>query len=81
MGRKFYIEVPMSQSQSPAQEAKKSIGIIRPYGDRLDDGIAQTAFVLPVPPSARAKEAARELMHKMGYIDTKIATMEKAAQG
>ena len=54
--------------------------IIRPYGDRLDDGIVQTAFVLPVPPSEKAKEAARELMRKMGFIDTKIATMEKAAE-
>ncbi|MDR0965903.1 MAG: cobalamin-dependent protein [Myxococcales bacterium] len=53
--------------------------LLRPYGDRLDDGIVQTAFVLPIPPSEKAKEAARELMRKMGFFDTKIATMEKAA--
>ena len=54
--------------------------LIRPYGDRLDDGVVQTAFVLPVPTSEKAKEAARELMRKMGFIDTKIATMEKVAE-
>jgi beta-lysine 5,6-aminomutase beta subunit len=54
--------------------------IIRPYGDRMDDGIIQTAFVLPVPPSEKAKEAARQFMKKMGFQDAKMATMERAAE-
>lgn len=59
----------------------KPAKIIRPYGDRLDDGVVQTAFVLPVPPSEKAKEAARQFMKKMGFTDAKVATMEPAAEG
>ena len=32
--------------------------LVRPYGDRRDDGVVQLSFVLPVPPSERAREAA-----------------------
>ncbi|MFN7130661.1 MAG: OAM dimerization domain-containing protein [Myxococcales bacterium] len=53
--------------------------LIRPYGDRMDDGVVQVSFVLPVPPSEKAKEAARVFMKKMGFADVKLATMERAA--
>ena len=53
--------------------------IIRPYGDRMDDGVVQISFVLPVPPSEKAKEAARVFMKKMGFSDVKLATMEHVA--
>jgi beta-lysine 5,6-aminomutase beta subunit len=55
--------------------------IIRPYGDRLDDGVVQMAFVLPVPPSEKAREAAKIFMKKMGFAEAKVATMEQAAEG
>ena len=58
----------------------KAKHVIRPYGDRMDDGVVQTAFVLPVPPSEKAKEAARQFMKKMGFLDAKVATMERAAE-
>ena len=35
--------------------------MIRPYGDRRDDGVIQLSFTLPVPLSEKAKEAASEL--------------------
>jgi len=54
--------------------------VVRPYGDRMDDGVVQVSFVLPVPPSEKAKEAARVLMKKMGFVDAKIAAMEPAAE-
>jgi beta-lysine 5,6-aminomutase beta subunit len=54
--------------------------IIRPFGDWMDDGVVQTAFVLPVPPSEKTKEAARQFVKKMGFVDAKVATMERAAQ-
>ena len=38
--------------------AKPSKQIIRPYGDRRDDGVMQLSFTLPVPLSEKAKEAA-----------------------
>src|SRR5690606_37865970 len=55
--------------------------IIRPYGDRLDDGVMQLSFVLPVPPSAKAREAARLLLEKQGFADILVAHMEAAGEG
>lgn len=55
--------------------------IIRPYGDRKDDGVMQVSFVLPVPASEKAKEAARRLMQKQGYQDVLVAHMERVGDG
>lgn len=54
---------------------------LRPYGDIMDDGTVQIAFTLPVEPSPEAREAAVQLVQKMGYDKIKVATMEKAADG
>ncbi len=51
---------------------------IRPYGDRKEDGVVQLSFVLPVPPSARAKEAALQLVKQQTFAEVSIAHMEKA---
>jgi beta-lysine 5,6-aminomutase beta subunit len=61
-----------------AKKEDKPAHLIRPYGDRLDDGVVQVAFVLPVPPSEKAKEAARVFLRRMGFVDPKVATMEPA---
>jgi beta-lysine 5,6-aminomutase beta subunit len=53
--------------------------IVRPYGDRRDDGVVQLSFVLPVPPGERAREAAGELARKMGMEQVHVAAMEPAA--
>jgi beta-lysine 5,6-aminomutase beta subunit len=53
--------------------------IIRPYGDRRDDGVVQLSFTLPVPLSEKAKEAANVLVKKMGFTDVKVAAAERAA--
>src|SRR5260370_39560686 len=53
--------------------------IIRPYGDRRDDGVVQLSFTLPVPLSEKAKEAAAQFVHKMGCSDIKVAAAEPAA--
>ncbi len=53
--------------------------IIRPYGDRRDDGVIQLSFTLPVALSERAKEAALQFTRKMGFTDVKIAAAERAA--
>jgi beta-lysine 5,6-aminomutase beta subunit len=55
--------------------------MIRPYGDRRDDGVVQLSFVLPVPCGERAREAAAELARKMGLENVLVAAMEKAAEG
>ncbi len=54
--------------------------IVRPYGDRRDDGVVQLSFVLPVPPGERAREAAAELARKMGMEQVHVAAMEAAAE-
>lgn len=54
---------------------------LRPYGDIMDDGTVQLCFTLPVEPSPEAREAAVQLVQKMGYDKIKVATMEKAADG
>jgi beta-lysine 5,6-aminomutase beta subunit len=53
--------------------------VLRPYGDRRDDGIVQLSFVLPVPPGERAREAATELVRRMGMDQVHVAHMEAAA--
>src|SRR6476619_2139731 len=63
---------------SPTQVNLKKL---RPYGDIMDDGTIQLAFTLPVEPSPEAREAAIQLVQKMGYEQIKVATMEKAANG
>lgn len=53
--------------------------MIRPYGDRRDDGVVQLSFTFPVPLSDKAKEAARIFVTKMGFTDVKVAAAEPAA--
>ena len=43
---------------------------IKPYGDTMNDGKTQLSFTLPVPAGDEAIEAAKQLMKKMGPIDT-----------
>lgn len=54
--------------------------IIRPYGDRRDDGVVQLSFTLPVPQGERAKEAAALFVKKMGFSDVKVAAAEAAGE-
>ena len=53
--------------------------VVRPYGDRRDDGVVQLSFVLPISPGERAREAARQLVRKMGFEQVHVAHMEAAA--
>jgi beta-lysine 5,6-aminomutase beta subunit len=54
--------------------------LVRPYGDRRDDGVVQLSFVLPVPPGERAREAAAELVRRLGMDQVHVAHMEAAAE-
>ncbi len=54
---------------------------LRAYGDRDDDGMVQMSFVLALPPSARAREAAKRLAQMHGLNDPIVATMEACAEG
>ena len=55
--------------------------LIRPYGDRKDDGVIQLSFVLPVAADERAKEAAAQVAKKLGLSHVLVATMEPAGEG
>jgi beta-lysine 5,6-aminomutase beta subunit len=61
--------------------AKANLKKLKPYGDIMDDGTIQLAFTLPVEVSPEAREAAIQLVQKMGFDGIKVATMEKAAEG
>ena len=55
--------------------------LVRPYGDRRDDGVVQLSFVLPVGAGDRAREAATQVARKMGLTGIHVAAMERAAEG
>ncbi|MBX3188722.1 MAG: cobalamin-dependent protein [Labilithrix sp.] len=54
---------------------------LRAYGDRQGDGMIQLSFVLELPPSARAKEAARQFAELHGISEALVTTMEPCAEG
>src|SRR3979490_2156151 len=54
--------------------------LIRPYGDRKDDGVIQLSFVLPVPASEQAKEAAATVAKKLGLSHVLVSAMEEAGE-
>jgi beta-lysine 5,6-aminomutase beta subunit len=54
--------------------------VVRPYGDRRDDGLVQLSFVLPVPAGERAREAAAQIARKLGMEQVHVAHMEAAAE-
>ena len=54
---------------------------LRAYGDRRDDGVVQMSFVLELPPSARAREAAKRFAELHGVKEPLVSTMEPCADG
>jgi beta-lysine 5,6-aminomutase beta subunit len=54
---------------------------LRAYGDREGDGMVQMSFVLQLPPSARAREAAKRFAELHGLREPLVACMEACAEG
>jgi beta-lysine 5,6-aminomutase beta subunit len=54
---------------------------LRAYGDREGDGMLQMSFVLQIPPSGRAREAAKRFSEMHGLREPIVATMEECAEG
>jgi beta-lysine 5,6-aminomutase beta subunit len=54
---------------------------IKPYGDRLDDGVIQMSFTLPVSASPEAKQAAKLYVEGLGLKSVAVATMESLGEG
>src|SRR6476661_3148240 len=55
--------------------------LVHAYGDREGDGMVQMSFVLPLPPSAKSREAAKRFAEAHGLHDPLVTTMEEAAAG
>ncbi|MGZ3696961.1 MAG: lysine 5,6-aminomutase subunit beta [Bdellovibrionota bacterium] len=68
-------------SKLSSKVAQVNLKKLRPYGDIMDDGVIQLAFTLPVEASPEGREAAVQLVQKMGFDEIKVATMEKASEG
>jgi beta-lysine 5,6-aminomutase beta subunit len=49
---------------------------VKPYGDIMNDGFVQLSFTLPVPAGDEAKEAAKQLLLKMGLDEPLITFMK-----
>lgn len=54
---------------------------IRPYGDTLNDGRIQFSFSLPVPCNEQGKEAARQILIKMGVDNIDVCYMNDLHEG
>lgn len=54
---------------------------VRPYGDKLDDGMVQLSFTLPTKASAEAREAAILIVEQMGLEKIHVAHMESISEG
>ena len=54
---------------------------VRPYGDTLDDGAVQLSFSLPVPFGDEAKEAAKQMVLKMGLLEPQVYHAKDLGQG
>lgn len=70
-------------ADEPARPRRGTAGAAQPlraYGDRRDDGRIQLSFTLPVPASARAREAARRFAEAHGLRGVLVATMESAGR-
>lgn len=55
--------------------------IIKPYGDTQNDGKMQLSFSLQVNPDEKGKEAARQLLKKIGFDDIDICGVRELFEG
>ncbi|MFC4077295.1 lysine 5,6-aminomutase subunit beta [Salinithrix halophila] len=54
---------------------------IKPYGDTMNDGAVQLSFSLPVPHGEEAREAARQLVARMGLEEPQVYHMADLGEG
>lgn len=71
----------MSGHDAPKGPQKVDLKRLKPYGDIMGDGTIQICFTLPVDASAEAREAAVQIVEKMGLDQIKVATMESVGRG
>jgi beta-lysine 5,6-aminomutase beta subunit len=71
----------MTDQNTSEGSRKVDLKRLKPYGDIMGDGTIQICFTLPVEASAEAREAAIQIVGKMGLDQIKVATMESVARG
>jgi beta-lysine 5,6-aminomutase beta subunit len=54
---------------------------IKPYGDTMNDGMMQFSFTLPVPCCDESKEAAKQLLIKMGIDEPQVVDAKDLGVG
>jgi beta-lysine 5,6-aminomutase beta subunit len=55
--------------------------IVKPYGDTFNDGKMQLSFTLPVNPDEKGKEAAKQLLRKLGFDDIDVCGVRDLTGG
>jgi beta-lysine 5,6-aminomutase beta subunit len=56
-------------------------GVVKPYGDTMNDGKVQLSFTMPIEWSEAADEAARQLVGRMGFTDVQVVEGRSIASG
>lgn len=54
---------------------------VKPYGDTMNDGMMQFSFTLPIPCNEESKEAAKQLLTKMGVDEPAVVYAEDLGVG
>lgn len=54
---------------------------MKPYGDTLNDGVMQLAFILPVEYSEKAKKAAEMYVSKLNFTNISVVHAKMVAEG
>lgn len=54
---------------------------VKPYGDTMNDGMMQFSFTLPIPRGDEGKEAARQLLLKMGIEEPQVVDAKDLGVG
>ena len=69
--------------QAASEGARRAVDLahVRPYADRLDDGLMQLSFTLPVPYGKSARRAAIALAAKMGLEHPEVVHFEPLTEG
>ncbi|MBE3574325.1 MAG: cobalamin B12-binding domain-containing protein [Firmicutes bacterium] len=69
--------VPLLATGEAEREGRPIFGPeLRPYGDTQDDGMVQLSFTLPSPAGPRTKEAARQLVERMGFSQAEVVHVQ-----
>lgn len=54
---------------------------VKPYGDTMNDGMMQFSFTLPIPLNEESKEAAKQLLMKMGIEEPAVVSAQDLGVG